>query len=138
MDIDEAISQGFLAKEPVDDKLVEKEIKEARYDLDRARTSFSERDFKWSIVKSYYSMFHAAKAVLFRMGLREKRHFVIPIALSSLTDDGRLEASFVGDFNAAIFSREQADYHYGYSEESARQMISIAERFVDRMKKLSS
>ena len=82
-------------------------------------------------------MFHAAKAVLFKRGLREKKHFVIPLALSTMVDDGKLEASFIGDFNAAVYSREQADYHYGYSEGSARQMILIAERFVDRMKKLS-
>lgn len=137
MEIDEALEKGFLIREPPDQKLILKELKEAEYDLTKAQSSLSEKDFKWAIVKSYYSMFHAARAVLFKMGYREKRHFVVPVVLNQLVGEGKLEASYVSDYNAAIFSREQADYHYGYSEESARQMVGIANRFVNRLKILS-
>ena len=57
-----------------------KEIENAKYDLERARNSLYEEDFKWSAVQSYYSMFHAAKALVLKEGYREKSHFCLSIA----------------------------------------------------------
>ena len=89
-----------------------------------------------AIVKAYYAMFHAARAVLFRLGYREKRHFVIPAVLEELSKQGKLEASYVSDLNAALYGREEADYHYGYSEEMAKQSVELAKNFIKRMKQL--
>src|SRR3989339_583970 len=101
MDINEAIEQRFLLRIEPDKKLVDKELKESDYDFDKAEKAFKEEDYKWSIVKGYYAMFHAARAVLFNLGFREKRHFVVGIVLEDLNKKGKLESRFVNDFNAA-------------------------------------
>jgi uncharacterized protein (UPF0332 family) len=136
MDIKECLEKRFLIKIKPDDKLIEKELNEAEYDLEKAQKTFDEEDFKWGIVKSYYAIFHAARAILFKLGLREKRHFAIEIVLEDLYKKGRLESNFVNDFKASISSREDADYHYTYSKEIAEHNINIAQEFLERMKKL--
>lgn len=116
--------------------LIEKEFVEAKYDLGKAERAFEEDDFKWSIVKSYYSMFHAARAVLFSLGLKEQRHFAIRVVLEDLSARGKLEGRFVSDFSAALGAREDADYRYTYTQETAAYLLESAGDFLARTKKL--
>lgn len=136
MNIEECFEKRFLLNIKPDKKLVDKELKESDYDLDKAEKAFKEEDYKWAIVKSYYAMFHAARAVLSNLGFREKRHFAIGIVLEDLNKKGKLESRFINDFNAAIQSREDADYHYIYSKETAENSLIIADEFIHRMKEL--
>lgn len=116
--------------------LVKKELDEADYDYESAEKAFSDEDWKWAIVKSYYCMFHAARAVLFKLGLKETRHFAIGIVLEDLSKKGKLEAKYVNYFDAAVSAREDADYHYSYSKDTAGHTLEIAEEFLERMKEL--
>ncbi len=136
MDIKDCLKERYLVKiEPAKD-LIQKEIKESEYDLMKAKKAFSDKDNKWAIVKAYYSMFHSARAVLFKLGFKEKRHFAVGIVLEVLNKKGLLEIKYINDFSAAMSSREDADYRYFYSEESAKHNLLIAEEFLRRMKKL--
>ena len=133
MDIWECIQEGYLRKMEPDTKLVEKEMKEANYDLKRAKHALEEKDFKWCIVKSYYSMFHAAKAVLFSLGLRERKHFAVQVVLEDLAKKGKLESIYLDYFSSAIEWREGADYRYVHSEETAIDVVENAEKFLSKM-----
>ncbi|MCK4491986.1 MAG: HEPN domain-containing protein [Candidatus Altiarchaeales archaeon] len=83
----DCLSKRHLLKIPVDEGLVEKELKGSEYDLGRARNSLAEEDYKWGIVQSYYSIFHAVKALVFSKGYREKRHYCRLIAFKALFVD---------------------------------------------------
>ena len=134
MDIDECIEKRFLEKIKPATDLVEKELREAEYDIEKAENAFEDEDYKWCIVKAYYTIFHAARALLFKIGLREKSHFAIGIVLEDLNKQGKLEIKYINDFNAAVSSREDADYHYTYSKEIADHNLEIANEFLDRIK----
>lgn len=134
MNIKDCLKKRFLLKIKPKKDIVKKEIDEAEYDFKKAEEAFNEEDYKWSIVKGYYSMFHAARAVLFNLGLREKKHFVIGIVLEDLNKKGKLELKYVNNFKAASSSREDADYHYTYSKEIAKHNLEIAKEFIDKMK----
>ena len=121
----------------VERDLIKKELEEAEYDLGKAEHALDEGDFKWSIVKSYYSMFHAARAVLFSLGLKERRHFVIKVVLEDLNAKGKLEGKFISYFSAALMAREDADYRYTYTQETAAYLLGAARDFLARMKKLA-
>lgn len=136
MDIESCLREGFLQRIKVERDLIEKELKEAEYDLDKAEHALGEGDFKWSIVKSYYSMFHAARAVLFSLGFKERRHFAIRVVLEDLNSKGKLEGKFISDFSAALGAREDADYRYTYSQETAAFLLKAAREFLTRMGKL--
>jgi uncharacterized protein (UPF0332 family) len=113
-----------------------KELGQAENDLARAEETLKAVDHKWSTIQAYYSMFHAARAVLLSGGYREKSHKCVLYFLESLVDDGRLEPHFAREFKAAMFLREEADYEATYSERSARDTVENASAFIGRMKKL--
>ena len=92
------------------------------------------RKFKWSIIQSYYSMFHAARAILFSLGFKERSHFAIAVVLEDLVKKKKLESRFVNDFKAGVFTREEADYEAEYSQERAKSLFKIAEEFNKRMR----
>src|SRR3989344_1415698 len=99
MDINECIQKRFLVKEEPSIDLIEKEMKESAYDLASAQRALEEKDHKLCIVKCYYSMFHAGKAVCFQNGYREKKHIAVLIVLEHLNKEGKIEGRFVNDFS---------------------------------------
>ena len=136
MDINECLENGYLIKIKSDEDLIKKEIEEAEYDLVRAKKSFDEEDYKWSIVMSYYTMFHIARALLFKLSFREKRHFAILVVLEDLNKKGKIEKKYINYFNAAVSSREDADYHYIYSIRIAEDNLKIAGEFKEKIKEM--
>ena len=52
--------------------LVKKELKNAKLDLNSARKSFIEKNYKWATIQLYYSMFHSARALLYAKNYREE------------------------------------------------------------------
>lgn len=138
MDIEELIEEGHIKKVRPSKELSEKEFKEAEYDLERARAALEDGDYKWSIVKSYFAVFHSARGVLFLMGFREKSHFAVGEVLDKLCGEGKLESRYVADFKASLSARQGADYHYNYSQKTAEEMVALAEEFVERMEKTAS
>lgn len=136
MDIRECIEKGFLSRINPSEDLVEKELNEAEYDFESSESAVEDEDWKWAIVKAYYCMFHAARAVLFRLGYRESRHFAIGIVLEDIQKKGMLESRYVNYFHAAVSSREDADYHYLYTKEIAGHSLKMSKEFLESMKKL--
>jgi uncharacterized protein (UPF0332 family) len=136
VDIKEALEKGFLKKIKIEVERIDKELNESKKDLRDAKSSFKARKFKWSIIQSYYSMFHAARAVLFSIGLKERRHFAIITVLEDLVKRKKLESKFVNDFKAGMFAREEADYEAEYPKERAKSLLRIADEFSKRMKSL--
>ncbi len=133
MNIKECLARGYLKKLNSDFELAGKEINEAKYDVEKAKKAFDDEDYKWCIIKAYYAMFHATKAVLFASGYVEKRHIAVLIVLEDLERKGKISADSVIDFKAAMTSREDADYHYSYSQEIAEHELQAAINFLDEM-----
>jgi len=52
--------------------IIAKEMASAEYDLDKSRNSCEEGDYKWTIAQAYYSMFHAARALIYSKGIARK------------------------------------------------------------------
>ena len=56
-------------------------------------------------------MFHAARALLYWQGFREKSHYCLGISLRALfVETGKLSVEFLEAFNNAMLLRESADY----------------------------
>jgi uncharacterized protein (UPF0332 family) len=137
MEIETLIEMGMLSRIPPDAGLAEKERAECKTDLKEAKKELEGDGHKWAIIKAYYSMFHAAKAVLFLLGLKERSHYGVGEALHSLSEDGKLESSYVDDFKGAVSERVGADYHYRHSASTAKEMVDVAAQFAKRMEELA-
>ena len=116
-------------------EMILKELEGAEYDLEKARKSLEEGDFKWATVQAYYSMFHSARALLFSKGFREKSHRALLTALGAIfARTGGLESEHLDSFRDAMDLRESADYGMMYSEDGARTVTRNAEKFILKVK----
>lgn len=124
-----------LVKVSIDKNLIEKEIVAAESDLKDSEDVLTLEKYKMATISAYYSMFHAAKALLYSKGYREKSHFCLRTAIKNLfIDSNLLESSFLDDYDTAKDLRENADYKSDFSKEGAEQLIAKAKKFLDKVK----
>ncbi len=130
----ERYRKGNIVQICIDSELIEKEIKEALYDLKSAEHSINNGNYKWAIVQSYYSMFHAFRGLLFSRGYKEKSHSGLKYAIKSLfVDYGVISYNIFMDFDSAMKAREMADYSYIYDEKIAVNMFDSTKKLIDEV-----
>jgi uncharacterized protein (UPF0332 family) len=128
----DCVSRRGVFKRLASRAMVEKELAEAKRDLDSAKNSLCDSDFKWTIIKAYYSMFHACKSLLFSAGYAEKSHECLIAAVEELfIDPGLLPSVIVSDLRRAKTAREAADYGLTYGESSANGIVHDAEQIFE-------
>ncbi len=84
----------------------------------------------------YMAWFHAARAVLFHDGIREKRtHYCIELYLGTYAASGNLESRWVTLFGRIRSMREQNQYSFETpaSGEEIEGWLSITEQFIERI-----
>ena len=78
-------------------------------------------------------MFHAARALVYSRGYREKSHHCLAVALRALfVDESEMDAQLVRDLLNAMNLREAADYEAEFSESGAKAVIASAEKFIEK------
>lgn len=113
--------------------LVDKELAVAKSDLADAKAGYESESYKWSTIQAYYAMFHAARALVYSRGYREKSHYCLSVALRALfVDEGKMDVQLARDFLNAMSLREAADYEADFSQSGAKAVIASAERFIEK------
>ncbi len=136
-DLSEAIEKGriiFFADAP---KLVSKELEASEEDLFEAKKTLDSGNLKWATIQAYYSMFHAARALLYVKKYREKSHIHLAFAIRSLyIEKGILPTEFYDDFIQGMDLRQMADYKRKFSESGAKRNIQAAVKILALVKKI--
>jgi len=113
--------------------LIKKELEAAKDDLNEAKDRLKNKKYKYATITAYYSMFHAARALIYSKGYREKSHYYLLVALQALfVDKGLIEDELAKDFHTAMVLRESADYHGEFSREGAESSIESATKFLQK------
>ena len=116
-EFDKCLRLGKLKRFVPGPKLVSKELRLAKDDLEVSLKSFTEKNYKWSIIQAYYSMFHSARALIYSEGYREKSHFCLIEGVRTLfVGKGKLSVLLVEALLEAKNLREAADYYGNFSE----------------------
>jgi len=119
-------------------RLVVKELELADFDLTRAKASFQEKDYKWTTIQTYYSMFHSARALLYAKSYREKSHQCLIEAIRAIyLEKGLLDYIFVEALQKAKTLREEADYYGEFTKENAEYLVNKAEEFLEKTREIS-
>ncbi len=127
------IKERRILKIDASNEMIKKEIKGAKLDLLSAEDSLNDEDYKWASVQAYYSMFHAAKALVLKKGYREKSHYCLLIALRELYVKPReLDTEFTDNFEMCMDIRHEADYALTFDEESSRTAVKNAKTFLKK------
>lgn len=91
-----------------------------------------------AISSAYLAVFHSARAILFRDGVREKSHCCIGLYLQRYVENGALEEDWPMLFDRIRSVRHVDQYSFMAlpTEEEVQASIDLAERFIERMERL--
>ncbi len=117
--------------------IAERLLGKAEVKLSAARELYAKEFFEDSASRSYYAMFHAARAALTKVGVATRTHE------GTVSEFGRrlvLEGAFPRDLGRALAEAKAARETYEYSatmeiaSDEAEALLRDAERFVSQVK----
>lgn len=136
-DFKKCIEKKGLYKSDGAKRLFKKELESAEADLGDAKRSLSDGRFKWATIQAYYAMFHAARALLYSKGYRERSHYCVVAGIEHLfADEGLLDMKWARALRNAMSMREDADYASEFSRDGADTTVKNAEGFLKEAKKI--
>lgn len=112
-------------------------IKRAEEWLEEAKRNREFGSYRTSLMASYLAMFHAARAVLFRDGWREKSHYCVARYLEeSYVKTGKLEEYWVELLDRMRELRHEDQYDVSYTPEptEVEEALKVAEKFIEVIK----
>lgn len=139
MNIEQCLEQGLLVKSRPEPKKAKSSIEMARHKLDLAEAEFNHKLFESAIISAYASMFHSARALLFRDGFKERSHFALYVYASEKYSN-KIERKYLSELNALRLQRH--DLMYGLErntevqESNADSTIKMAEGFLKSVQKI--
>ena len=138
LNYEECFKRGLLQNVEPSQKKSRESIKQAEEWLNEARLNLKAGAFRSALSSAYLSMFHAARAILFRDGVREKSHYCVGVYLEKYVRADLLEEDWVMIFDRMRSARHADHYSFyvSHTSEEIRSSIDVAEEFIERMKKL--
>ena len=136
--IDDCFERGLLRRVEPSRTKSEQSLLSARDWLSEAEKNLEAGAFRSAVSSAYLAVFHSARAVLFRDGVREKSHYCIGLYLQKYVEEGSLEDDWPMLFDRIRSVRHADQYSFMAkpTEEEVHEGIDLAERFIERMEKL--
>ena len=129
-DLRSLLEQKKIRRSKATIDLVVKELDIATGDLEAAQRSLKNGDYKWSTIQAYYSMFHAARALLYRMSYREQNQHGLLAALHQLYER-EMVGKMLQDFSEAMTLCERANDSLTIKEDYARTILENSAEFLE-------
>jgi len=137
MNFEECLKRGKIKEFSQGQFLVQKELATAEKDLLDGQEGLQREKYKWTVIQSYYAMFHTARALLYAKNYREKSHFGLIIAIRHLyVETEELSVYFIESLQKGKDLREDADYYDDWSKIGAEEMLALAKEFLTKTKEI--
>jgi uncharacterized protein (UPF0332 family) len=138
LNYEDCFKQGLLRYVEPSKKKSEESIKQAEEWFNEAMINFKAGANRSALSSVYLSIFHAARAILFIDGVREKSHYCVGMYLEKYVEQGLLEKNWVMIFDRmrSIRHADQYSFYTTHTTEEIQSYINTAKEFVERMKKL--
>lgn len=136
--IDDCFERGLLRRVEPSRIKNEKSLLSARDWISEAEKNLEAGALRSAVSSAYLAVFHSARAVLFRDGVREKSHYCIGLYLQRYVEEGSLEEDWPMLFDRIRSVRHADQYSFMAkpTEEEVQAGIDLAKKFIDRMEKL--
>ena len=118
---------------------IEREMEVAEEELSSAYILFEHGKYRDAISRAYYSMFHAARALLLLKGLSPKKHAgTVSMFGKYYVKEGLVEEYYGKALTKAFQMRSKADYNVMYmpKREEAEEALELAEDFLEKARRL--
>ncbi|HNQ55072.1 MAG: HEPN domain protein [Euryarchaeota archaeon ADurb.Bin190] len=136
--IDNCFELGLLRRTEPSRRKSDQSLLSAREWLSEAEKNLEAEALRSALSSAYLAVFHSARAVLFRDGVREKSHYCIGLYLQRYVEEGSLEENWPMLFDR-IRSMRHADQYSFMARPTGEEVqagIDLAERFIERMERL--
>ncbi len=134
MNINDCFREGLLKRIRPDTEAAEREVEKAKEYLVKAKKNEEIKIHDFAVVAAYTSMFHAARAILLRDGIKERSHICIVIYLREKYPELRHQARILDTYrrfrHTALYALDVT-----VDKEEAEKSIELAREFIDVMEK---
>ena len=113
-------------------------LEQSRVWQEEAKKALAAGANRSSLISCYNAFFHAARAILYRDGVREKSHICVELYLGSYAARGALEPTWIAQFSRMRSARHMDQYSFSAapSREEVESAVRGAHAFLTRMEKL--
>jgi len=135
----ECFNKGLLRKIPSSKEKAEGSIRAAKRWLEEAEKNLKSKAYQSSVLSSYLGMFHAARAILFMDGIREKSHYCIARYLEEYYAEKKiLETKWIDLLDHYRELRHNSQYAVDFmaSDKEAESAIEKTKEFIERINKI--
>jgi uncharacterized protein (UPF0332 family) len=140
VNVEKCIAGGLLAKAKPDLEKAQSSLDMAGHKLGLAEKELEHGIYENAVISAYASMFHSARAVLFRDGYKERSHFAIWVYLNEKYSD-RIERRYLSELNSLRLERHELMYGLGKNPEvlksEAESAIRMARGFLGAVRKMA-
>ena len=134
MNIDDCFKEGLLKRIKPQLETAKKEIENAKKYLDKARKNEGMGIHDIAVIAAYTSMFHAARTILYRDGIKERSHICIVLYLKSKYPELREQARILDTYrrfrHTALYGIEDI-----IDNVEAETSIKLADEFIKIIEK---
>jgi uncharacterized protein (UPF0332 family) len=108
-------------------------LRTAASDLDRAKKTYKDHDYKWATIQIYFSMFHSSRALLYSRNLREHSHYCLIEAIQTLfVATKKIPGHLLEGLREAKNLREEADYYDRWTKIGCENLLRVAQEFLEK------
>lgn len=137
LEYDDCLKRGKIKPFSRGKSLAPKELETAASDLERAKKTYREDDYKWATIQIYYSMFHGARALLYVKDLREHSHYCLVAAIKTLyVETKQLSVHLLEGLQEAKNLREDADYYNRWTRQGCEKLLNLGDEFLEKAKEI--
>ncbi len=133
MKLAECFQKGLLKRTSPDIENAKRSLELSRSNIEDAALNLSIHRYRVVAIASYTAMFHAARAILFRDGIKERSHECIPVYLKEKYPELETLANILDSYR-----RFRHDAIYGLDfvmdEEEARAALDSAKELQEKIK----
>lgn len=135
MNLSACFKQGLLKKIAPDIENAKRSLRESKRNVSDAEKNLKIGCYNVVVIMSYTAMFHAARGLLFKDGVKERSHVCIPVYI-------REKYPQLGKFADALDSYRIFRHRTIYGLEilidrvEAEEALGTAKEFIERMEKL--
>jgi len=137
--VDECLKFRLLKKITPDREKSKKSMEISEKRILGAKEMLKHKTFPFIIMESYMSMFHAARALLYKDGIQEKSHYAISIYLKEKYSD-KIPLPVINSLEIHRTERHESMYGLEYEpeKEDAELALKDAEVFIKEIKRILS
>jgi uncharacterized protein (UPF0332 family) len=129
--LEELLHSGLIKKQSMDKDEIEGSIALAKHFLKRAKGNQTLGFFDVEFLLAYNALFHAARALLFSKGYKERGHFAMIEALKELYKDKPEVQDYLKLLDSYRMTRHSIQYNGALSSElDAIAIVKDAEKFI--------